>query len=524
MVNIAFNWHFPEVSTQILTGYPRKALREVREGSPQDSAKHRIDVRGITIDKLESKDLDDGIWAYKKPNGNYVMQVSITDVAELIPVFSALDFSALDRATSIYLDTHVIHMFPKEIASDRGSLNHQTTRVALTVEIELNKDFETVRTDFFESRFFNMQRHDHFSFFRDINNPASEFHDTFRLIHQIAQWLYYRRFDGLKIKDFEEADRSIQMGTTTFWDTDKNISSFVVQEFMIKANIEAAKLMVREEVNGVFRNHMPHLKDYDWEIPKDLERALYESAMKFHLWLSEEFYCHFTSPLRRYADLIVHRQLKRFLRNQQEVYSPEEIEKLCTYINSQITALLEHQKVRSLENKWLRIYRKVKKKNGVVEPSDIKGHIRYHATYGNKIPEVTRKVIIESIKNSPKVPDWIMVIMLWTKDKEIIALIKDKVLWDIKVGRYYGILESNNALRFTEEIIENERKAQIIFKVFVWKKEIYSTKRNVVFPKVQWVSKKERRWINHERYKARKKGLSKFFDYLLQENTESKDL
>lgn len=517
MVNLSFNGHFPEVSSQIPGWYSRNVLREVKEGSPQDSAKRRIDVRGITIDKLESKDLDDGIWAYQKPNGNYVMQVSITDVAELIPVFSALDFSALDRTTSIYLDTHVIHMFPKEIASDRGSLNHQTTRVALTVEIELNKDFETVRADFFESRFFNMHRHDHFSFFKDINNPASEFHHTFRLIHQIAQWLYYRRFDWLRIKDFEEADRSIQMGTTTFWDTDKNISSFVVQEFMIKANIEAAKLMVRESVNGVFRNHMPQLKDYEGELPKDLERALYESAMKFHLWLSEDFYCHFTSPLRRYADLIVHRQLKRFLRNQQEVYSPEEVERLCTYINSQITALLELQKVRSVENKWIRIYRKVKKKNGIVEPSDIKWHIKYHAIYGNKIPEITRKVIIESIQNSPQVPDWIMIVMLWTKDKEIISLIKEKVLWDIKIGRYYRILQWSNALNFTEEVTEDEWRAKVHFKVFVWEVEIYSTKRNVTFPRVQWVPQKQRRGINAERAKARKKGLWKFFDYLLEE-------
>lgn len=115
------------------------------------------------------------------------MQVSITDVAELISPFSGLDFEALDRATSIYLDTHVIHMFPKEIAGDLGSLNHQTTRLAQTVEIELDPDFETVRVDFFESRFTNINRYDHYGFFIDTNSPSSQLYETNQFLYKIAQ-------------------------------------------------------------------------------------------------------------------------------------------------------------------------------------------------------------------------------------------------------------------------------------------------------------------------------------------------
>lgn len=516
MVNLLFNGHFPEVSTEIRTWYGRKALREVRDFELKDSAKKRIDVQGITIDKADSRDLDDGIWAYKNQKWNYVMQVSITDVAELIAPFSGLDFEALDRATSIYLDTHVIHMFPKEIAADIGSLNHQTTRLTQTVEIELTPDFETIRVDFFESRFTNINRYDHYGFFIDSNSPTAWFYESNQLLYKIAQWLYFQRLWNLKIRDFEDADRKIQLWTETFWETENNISSFVVQEFMIKANIEAAKLMVREEVDGIFRNHMPEFKHID-DIPQELERAMYESAMKYHLWLWEDFYCHFTSPLRRYADLIVHRQLKRLLRWQETVYSQEEVQKLCEYINTQITALLELQKFRSIENRGLKIYRKIKKQNWVVNPEDIKWHIKYHAIYGDKIPEITRKVIIESIKRNPKVPDWIMLVMIGSQDSEIIAHIKEKVLADNKVGRYYKILENVGELTFSEQIQENDFWASVEFTAFYAGKQIYKTKRHASFPKIHWIPQKRSRKINYERYKARKKGLEKFFDSLLEQ-------
>lgn len=157
-----------------------------------DTAPSRKNVQGITIDKIDSLDLDDGLWIEEIPNG-YRLQISITDVAEVIPVFSELDEEAFHRATSMYFDTHIFHMFPKEIATDIASLNHKTSRHALTLEIDFDSQLQIQRLDLFESNFFNLHRLGYKEVNQQLTHSSAEFHQQLQLLGTISQKLSQKR-------------------------------------------------------------------------------------------------------------------------------------------------------------------------------------------------------------------------------------------------------------------------------------------------------------------------------------------
>ncbi|MDD5213387.1 MAG: ribonuclease catalytic domain-containing protein [Candidatus Gracilibacteria bacterium] len=347
----------PKITDSIHNTYSPLALKELKgiskrvkglkEAIPKEFASRR-EITGITIDQYYSRDLDDGIWAYRDGD-NHVLQGSIADIAELIQTGAYLDWEALSRATSVYYETHVLHMFPEQLSTDIASLNHQCKRLAMTVEVVLDANYDIVSIDVFESVFFNKHGLDYQKFaqiLRDKNDPMSPDLSYFL---EIAKNLAPKR----KHMKFSDDDRKIAIGLVDFDELPNSNTtenpSFLIEEFMILFNMAVARWMVERGIVATFRNHMPEYKDKDFK--GNMQRAFYHPRMIYHFALGLDFYCHFSSPIRRYSDIVVHRQIKAFLNPEKwQAYNFFAVKHIALYINEQIYNLRNLQLNKELED------------------------------------------------------------------------------------------------------------------------------------------------------------------------------
>lgn len=332
----------PPILTDFIINYHLSALNAAEEIIIENHFKDRPEKVAVSIDEYYSKDLDDALYAYREGEF-HIIEVSISDVTEVIHRNSILDIEALRRASSVYMQERVIHMFPLSLSTDKLSLNHQTERLALTCKVKLNDTFEVVDIDIFESVVYNRFRFDYQKFYKVINDESHELSADLNYFMYLAKELYKRRGHTY---NFSDDDRKIGFSCSDI--IQEGSPSFLVQEFMIFIN-KCVTIWMRERgINATFRNHMPEHKDTKYK--GQMERAAYRPEMIHHLGLELDDYCHFTSPIRRYADIIVHRQIKAFLHpNKWKAYTYSEIRDLCLYINEQIYNLRKMQAVKEAE-------------------------------------------------------------------------------------------------------------------------------------------------------------------------------
>lgn len=378
----------PKITDSIHNTYSPLALKELKGVIKRSKdLSGRRELSGITIDQYYSRDLDDGIWAYRDGK-NHVIQVSIADVTELVHDGTHLDWEARSRATSVYFDTHVLHMFPEQISTDLASLNHKTKRLAITVEIVLDENYDTVSVAVFESVFYNKNRLDYEKFYSILSDKTDPMSEDLSYFLEIAKNLAPKR----KHLNFSDDDRKICISGDCFQeDVSTENPSFLIQEFMILANKEVARWMMERGIISAFRNHMPEYKGKEFE--GIMRRAFYNYKMEYHYALGLDYYCHFTSPIRRYADMIVHRQIKAFLNPEKWIeYSFYDVRVLTLYINEQVYNLKKLQANKELEDEKKRHERIF---NKVVSGEDVKDFSRISVHLFEKI----LKHIIE--KNLP---------------------------------------------------------------------------------------------------------------------------
>lgn len=457
-------WDFqlPNVSSSLHKRHPNAALRQARwikdEFDINSILEWRQKVSWITIDSIISPDLDDGIHIERIENTWwYRLYVSIASPTEIIPVWSAIDKEAFDRATSVYFwENHIQHMVPNLVSTDVASLNHKQQRPTLTLELEINTNFEVVKRDLYKSVFLNNHRHDPESFTHGFTHTSSLDYEYFNTMHELARWLFSRRDNPHRITRFDDSDRRIVQGEKIYGHSNDHVSSFIIQEFMILANSEVAGLMQSEWVNGVYRKHMSEYSD-GRELPRVLDRAQYSSDIWFHtgLWIPE--YMHFTSPIRRLADYVSHRQLICLLSWESELYSAEQIHEICRYINLQIIAITWHQKNELLDHHGKRLLRKSKRKDG-----DLKGvisHVKHRQDNGLKIPEPIKKVIIEDIQDTSKpLENWIISRFLWNGERDILEALVERIKSESRIVKYLNIFKSAYDVQFKEHESFDEEK------------------------------------------------------------------
>lgn len=319
----------------------------------------------ITIDGDDAKDFDDAISVSKKGD-NYLLYVHIADVSHYVRVKSSLDKQAYKRGTSIYYPGSVIPMLPFELSNGVCSLKPNENRLALTVEMEIDKQGQIVHYDFYESVIRSKYR----MTYSDVNKilmgdevlkeKYAKILDMIDDAYALSNILKAKRKlkGGIEFESDESYFEFENGQVVNVYPRVSGISEGIIEDFMIEANVCVADHMRYLEYPMIYRNHdnpkeekleafinfveklgyhfkgnkkaiharqladcLESFKD-ELQYPvvsnyclRSMAKAKYENESKGHFGLGLDNYCHFTSPIRRYPDLIVHRMLKKYVLN-----------------------------------------------------------------------------------------------------------------------------------------------------------------------------------------------------------------
>jgi ribonuclease R len=340
------------------------------EVAPEELSK-RVDLREhniVTIDGETAKDFDDAVEVQLLPNGNYLLGVHIADVAHYVTSGSALDEEAFERGTSVYFPGRAIPMLPERLSNGICSLNPRVERLTFSVDIEIDKRGRFVNRKVYKSVIRTKER----MTYTDVNAIITErtpelearygyLLPEFERMHALYEVLRARR-DARGSIDFDLPEADVVLAESgeieTITATERNVAHRLIEEFMLAANEVVAQELVFANQPGLFRVHQQPdpqkledlrtiLKEFKLGLRGDVEdirpgelqrilkavagtpeerfltniilrsmkRAFYAEESLGHFALAIEHYCHFTSPIRRYPDLIVHRYLAELLEN-----------------------------------------------------------------------------------------------------------------------------------------------------------------------------------------------------------------
>ncbi len=350
----------------------------------------RRDLRGhvtVTIDGPSTKDIDDALLAFSPDDGGGVrVIVAIADVASVVGLNTTLDMDARSRGTSIYLAGRTLPMLPRLLSESLLSLNPDEDRAARTVELRIDPEGVVTSCDIHEAMVRSTARltYDDVARFLDDNDlaavPAAT-HDTLRLLRTAFARLSQARAQRGG-KDVERAEIYLPLDSagepTALTVRSSNVAHVMVERLMVAANEAVAGYLVERGLAGVYRVHdaptlqrtralmdaaaalgvvagfardaplsprglaafdrqfkdTTHAASVDSLLMRLLGPARYTTQPSMHFGLAAPLYLHFTSPIRRYADLLVHRILRRYLRGERAAAdSVVGIERICRDIN-----------------------------------------------------------------------------------------------------------------------------------------------------------------------------------------------
>ncbi|MDO4544932.1 MAG: ribonuclease R [Bacillota bacterium] len=347
-----------------------KAMR--KRGIRQQDLTGRRDLRHkkiFTIDGADSKDFDDAVSIERLDNGNYLLGVHIADVAHYVREDGPLDKEALKRATSVYLLDQVIPMLPKDLSNDICSLNPHEDRLTLSIDMEITDKGVVIGHEIYESLINSCERlvYDDISDLLEnhdevmVEKYAHIKEDLFTM-NELALLLRRNRSDrGSLDFDLDEAyitlnKQGIPVSIET---TERRSANKLIEEFMLLANETVAEHFYWMEMPFVYRVHekpeqekLRQLKTFLMSFgislkgssetihPKavskvleqvagkpnenvvnsvtlrSMQKAFYSTECRGHFGLALKYYCHFTSPIRRYPDLMIHRIIKAAIKEE----------------------------------------------------------------------------------------------------------------------------------------------------------------------------------------------------------------
>lgn len=344
------------------------AARFPADPRPSDWA-GREDLRDrtiVTIDGESARDFDDAVSIERLPNGVFRLGVHIADVSYYVKEGDALDLEAYRRGTSVYYPERAIPMLPEGLSNGLCSLRPQVPRLTTTVFLDINRDGEVLAKRFAETVIRSSRRMTYSEVRRIVEEPAAGDAEEYgavlpvlREMHHLMQILNHARSVRGSI-DFDLPEGDVVLNTdgvmVGVFPGERNVAHRIVEEFMIAANEAVALELVTREVGALFRVHgapspsrveelrevlatfgltlrgdsenlhpsalQEVLKEIQGRpeepfvssvVLRTLQRAMYDPECLGHYALASPFYCHFTSPIRRYPDLIVHRRLKALL-------------------------------------------------------------------------------------------------------------------------------------------------------------------------------------------------------------------
>jgi ribonuclease R len=358
------------LSTSFAEAVQREMTQIAYSIAPEEIAA-RTDLRGlpiVTIDGENARDFDDAVYV-RQQGENYELYVSIADVAHYVVPETALDQEAYARGTSVYFPDRAIPMLPEALSNGICSLNPNEDRLTKTVCIEFNAKGEVSRSRFFNSVIRSHQRMTYTNVRRILVDRDAELFahygtlvDQFKLMEELALLIYERRkARGNLDFDLPEAEiiLDLQGMPENIVRAERNIAHRIIEEFMIAANEAVARYLTEKDLPTLYRVHegpdqealevlAPFLLSLGYRLPqkkdniasleiqrllesargrpeervlnrvllRSMKQAVYQPENIGHFGLASTCYTHFTSPIRRYPDLIVHRTLDKLLRGE----------------------------------------------------------------------------------------------------------------------------------------------------------------------------------------------------------------
>ncbi|MBA3536323.1 MAG: ribonuclease R [Tatlockia sp.] len=344
----------------------------------------RTDLRNlpfVTIDGEDAKDFDDAVYCYQKPKGGYQLYVAIADVGHYVAVDSALDKEAARRGNSVYFPGEVVPMLPEALSNGICSLNPHVDRLCLVAEMAIAADGKITRSRFYRAVFHSHARLTYNQVAQWLEDGRTDAkHEPIWSMLQSLQSLYKVLLvarKGRGAMDFETTETRIE------FDENRKIQRIVpvirndahrlIEECMLAANVATARFLEKAEIPTLYRVHAtpdeekiaalrlflgelglqlgggkkPHPKDYQKVLAtlkdrpekhlietvmlRSLKQAQYIEVNDGHFGLAYPAYTHFTSPIRRYPDLLIHRAVAHLIDNEELEkfnYSHEDMNRL----------------------------------------------------------------------------------------------------------------------------------------------------------------------------------------------------
>ncbi len=352
--------------------FPKFVLEEAKQIKQEIEKKdlpNRVDLRDesiFTIDGEDAKDLDDAVCVKKLENGNFMLGVHIADVSYYVKENSKLDLEAVTRGTSVYIFDKVIPMLPRRLSNGICSLNAGKDRYTLSVEMEIDAKGNVISSDIFKAVINVTERMNYTDVQKildendkEITEKYHKYIEQFKKMEELAKILQNKRIaQGYLELDIPESKIVLNKKGKPI-DVRKYESSFsnqIIEQFMLTANEVVAEKFFWLEAPFIYRVHekpdmekvkelnkflfnfgykikgnkenihpkafsdilkkakgKPEEKVISNLILRTLKIAIYENENKGHFGISSKYYCHFTSPIRRYPDLFIHRIISKYI-------------------------------------------------------------------------------------------------------------------------------------------------------------------------------------------------------------------
>lgn len=349
----------------IVQGFSNPANDEVNNINDEIDLTGRIDYRDkvcITIDPEDAKDFDDAVSIEKTDSSGYILGIHIADVSHYVIQNSPIDSEALSRGTSVYLVNKVVPMLPEKLSNEICSLKEKKERLTFSVLINLDKTYKVKGYEIKESVINSHKRFSYEEVHKILKRKKGDFHSELALMYRISQKLLAQRLKSGSL-DFETTEVDIKVNEqndiTNIIPKPRLDSMRMIEEFMLLANKCVTEFVyhqgknVKSELPFIFRIHdkpdgeklqtlTQFVKQFGYNINltnknslitllesvkgreeefvindlliRAMAKAKYSDKNIGHYGLGFDNYTHFTSPIRRYPDLMVHRLIKHYLK------------------------------------------------------------------------------------------------------------------------------------------------------------------------------------------------------------------
>ncbi len=381
-------------SHEIPNEWPNKVLTETAKFTnivAADALGSREDIRNLpllTIDGEDAQDFDDAVFC-ERQNSGWRLLVAIADVSHYVRPGMAMDDEALNRGNSTYFPKHVVPMLPEILSNELCSLNPKIDRLCLACELHVNKQGKVTRYRFFEGVMQSAERLTYTKVANILINQDKQLRKQYKKCIPHLENLYdlYKSLNKHREKngvlDFRSVEPCFEFTdehtVSSIYALERNDAHRLIEEFMLAANIAAAEFLLKHKIPCIYRVHetpkaeklealhgflsqlglslestaQPTAKEYanlinkvkdredahliETVLLRSMQLAIYSEKNEGHFGLSFPAYTHFTSPIRRYPDLIIHRAIRHLIHNKNTtdfIYSNKDMRSIAKHCSA----------------------------------------------------------------------------------------------------------------------------------------------------------------------------------------------